>query len=68
MKRTCTLEKRIYTALNAQKEYEADCSESRQGIQITEEEAILSDLGWNLLLQKSKVNISLLVHYTLNET
>ena len=41
LKRTCTLEKRIYTALNAQKEYEADCSESRQGIQITEEEAMM---------------------------
>ncbi|NLW03607.1 MAG: IS30 family transposase [Clostridiaceae bacterium] len=42
-KRTCTLEKRIYSAAHAQKEYEAIRSESRQGIQLTEEEALRLD-------------------------
>ena len=37
---SCTLEKRIYSAALAQKEYEAVRSESRQGIQLTEEEAL----------------------------
>jgi len=38
-KSSCTLEKRIYSAAHAQKEYEVVRSESRQGIQLTEEEA-----------------------------
>jgi len=37
------LEKRIYSAAHAQKEYEAIRSESRQGIQMTEEEALRLD-------------------------
>jgi len=40
LKKSCTLEKRIYSAAQAQKEYEATRSESRQGIQLTEEEAL----------------------------
>jgi IS30 family transposase len=37
------LEKRIYSATHAQKEYEAVRSESRQGVQLTEEEALRLD-------------------------
>lgn len=36
----CTLEKALYSASSAQKEYELIRSESRQGVQISEEEAI----------------------------
>lgn len=36
----CTLEKSIYSASDAQKEYELILSEARQGIQISEEEAL----------------------------
>lgn len=36
----CTLEKALYSALAAQKEYELIRSEARQGVQISEEEAI----------------------------
>lgn len=43
IKRSCTLEKRVYVATQAQKEYEAVRSESRQGIQLTEEEALRLD-------------------------
>jgi IS30 family transposase len=39
-RKNCTLEKAIYSALDAQKEYELIRSESRQGIQISEEEAL----------------------------
>src|SRR5699024_9058300 len=35
----CTLEKALYSASDAQKEYELILSEARQGIQISEEEA-----------------------------
>jgi len=38
-KNSCTLEKRIYSAARAQKEYEDVRSESRKGVQLTEEEA-----------------------------
>lgn len=41
---SCTLEKRIYSAAHAQKEYVAVRSESRQGIQLTESEALRLDL------------------------
>ena len=37
-KRSCTLEKRLYEAVSAQKEYIAVRSESRSGINLTEEE------------------------------
>lgn len=43
VKSSCTLEKRIYSAAHAQKEYEAVLSEARQGIQLTEEEALRLD-------------------------
>lgn len=43
LKTSCTLEKRIYSANHAQKEYEVVRSESRQGIQLTEEEALRLD-------------------------
>lgn len=42
-KRSCTLEKKIYSAAHAQKEYEAVRSESRQGVQLTEEDALRLD-------------------------
>ena len=42
-RRSCTLEKRLYDAHFAQKEYEYVLSEARQGIQLTEEEAIHID-------------------------
>jgi IS30 family transposase len=42
-KSSCRLEKRVYSAVNAQREYEAVRSESRQGIQLTEEEALRLD-------------------------
>ena len=42
-RRSCTLEKRIYKASFAQKEYKQVLSESRQGIQLSEEEAIRLD-------------------------
>ena len=42
-KNSCTLEKRVYSAAHAQKEYEAVRSESRQGIQLTEEDALRLD-------------------------
>lgn len=42
-KNNCTLEKRLYTASAAQKEYEETRSEARQGLQITEEEALRLD-------------------------
>ncbi len=39
-KRICTLEKSLYFARDAQKEYELILSESRKGVQISEEEAM----------------------------
>lgn len=43
LRRSCTLEKRIYSATQAQREYEAVRSESRQGVQLNEEEALRLD-------------------------
>lgn len=51
---SCTLEKRIYSAALAQKEYEAVRSESRQGIQLTEEEALRLNLLISPLLIKGQ--------------
>ena len=49
---SCTLEKRIYSAAHAQKEYEAVRSESRQGIQLNEDDALrLNSLISPLLLK-----------------
>ena len=42
-RKSCRLEKRLYSATQAQKEYEMIRSESRQGIQLTEEEALRLD-------------------------
>ncbi len=53
-KRTCTLEKRIYSAARAQKEYEAVRSESRQGIQLTEEDALRLDSLISPLIKKGQ--------------
>lgn len=53
-KNSCTLEKRIYSATHAQKEYEAVRSESRQGLQITEEEALRLDSLISPLLMKGQ--------------
>lgn len=51
---SCTLEKRIYSATHAQREYEAVRSESRQGIQLTEEDALRLDSLISPLLMKGQ--------------
>lgn len=43
LRKACTLEKRLYAARHAQKEYEEVRTESRQGIQLAEEEALRLD-------------------------
>lgn len=48
------MEKRIYSAVHAQREYEAVRSESRQGIQLTEEEALRLDSLISPLLVKGQ--------------
>jgi len=53
-KRSCTLEKRIYAAIYAQREYEAVRSESRQGIQLIEEDALRLDSLISPLLMKGQ--------------
>lgn len=53
-KRSCTLEKRIYSAVHAQREYEAVRSEARQGIQLTEDEALRLDALISPLLMKGQ--------------
>lgn len=53
-KNSCTLEKRIYSATRGQKEYEAVRSESRQGLQITEEEVLRLDSLISPLLRKGQ--------------
>ena len=50
----CTLEKRYYTASEAQKEYEKVRSESRQGIQLTELEALRLDNIISPLIKKGQ--------------
>lgn len=42
-RKSCTLEKALYFASSAQKEYELIRSESRQGVQVSEEEAMRLD-------------------------
>jgi IS30 family transposase len=54
IRRSCTLEKRIYSATHAQREYEAVRSEARQGIQLTEEEALRLDTVISPLLMKGQ--------------
>ena len=53
-KRSCTLEKRFYSATKAQKEYEEVRTESRQGIQLTEAEALRLDGIISPLLKKGQ--------------
>lgn len=53
-KRSCRLEKRVYSATHAQREYEATRSEARQGIQITEEEALRLNFIISPLLMKGQ--------------
>jgi len=53
-KRSCTLEKRFYSATKAQKEYEEVRSESRQGIQLTQEDALRLDELISPLLRKGQ--------------
>lgn len=53
-KRGCTLEKRVYSATHAQKEYEVIRCEARQGIQITEEEALRINCIISPLLMKGQ--------------
>ncbi len=60
----CTLEKRTYSALHAQKEYEHTRTEARQGLQITEEEVLrLDDLISPLLLKGQSLH-----HICVNHT
>lgn len=54
VRRSCTLEKRVYSAIHAQREYEAVRSESRQGIQLTEEDALRLDSLISPLLMKGQ--------------
>lgn len=54
MRNKCTLEKRYYTASEAQKEYEKVRSESRQGIQLTELEALRLDTIISPLIKKGQ--------------
>ena len=53
-RQSCTLEKRVYSATHAQREYETVRSECRQGLQITEEEAIRLDSIISPLLIKGQ--------------
>ncbi len=53
-KRSCSLEKRIYSAVHAQREYEAVRSEARQGLQLTEDEALRLDALISPLLMKGQ--------------
>lgn len=54
LRKSCTLEKRIYSANLSQKEYEAVRSEARQGIQLTEEEALRLDSLISPLIMKGQ--------------
>ena len=51
---SCTLEKRVYSATHAQREYEAVRSECRQGLQITEEEVLRLDSIISPLIMKGQ--------------
>lgn len=54
LRTSCTLEKRLYSAKHAQQEYEAVRSESRQGIQLDEEERLRLDSLISPLLKKGQ--------------
>lgn len=53
-RRKCTLEKQLYSASYAQKEYESIRSESRQGIQLSESEALRLNFIISPLLKKGQ--------------
>lgn len=53
-RKSCTLEKRLYAATNAQKEYEETRSEARQGLQIDEVEALRLDAILSPLLKQGQ--------------
>lgn len=54
LRRSCRLEKRVYSATYAQREYEQVRSNSRQGVQLTEEEALRLDALISSLLKKGQ--------------
>lgn len=54
IRRNCTLEKRLYIAVDAQKEYELVRTEARQGIQLTETDSIRIDSIISPLLKKGQ--------------
>ncbi len=54
IRRNCTLEKRLYIAADAQKEYELVRSEARHGIQLTEMDSIRLDSIISPLLKKGQ--------------
>ena len=53
-RKSCTLEKRLYSASYAHKEYETVRSEARQGIQLSEKEALRLDALISPLLKKGQ--------------
>ena len=58
----CTLEKRLYIAKDAQKEYEAILSESRSGFNLTEAERLQLDAVISPLLRNGQSLHHILVH------
>lgn len=62
-RRNCTLEKRLYIASDAQKEYEAVRSEARQGIQLTEADAHRLDSIISPLLRKGQSLHHIYIHH-----
>ena len=63
VRRNCTLEKRLYLASDAQKEYEAVRSESRQGIQLIETDAQRLDHIISPLLKKGQSLHSICINH-----
>lgn len=63
IRRNCTLEKRLYIASDAQKEYETVRSESRQGIQLTETEAQRLDCIISPLLKRGQSLHSICINH-----
>ena len=62
-RRNCTLEKRLYIATDAQKEYEVVRSEARQGIQLTEADAHRLDNIISPLLKKGQSLHSICINH-----
>jgi len=61
-KTKCTLEKRLYDAKSAQAEYETVLSQSRKGIQLTEQEALRLDAIISPLLRKGQSLHHICIH------